>query len=43
MYEYNPLDIPFKTMIKPTGECLFLYVFLLDIPFKTMIKPTVSF
>ena len=35
------LDIPFKTIIKPTVRPKGTHSHLLDIPFKTMIKPTV--
>ena len=36
------LDIPFKTIIKPTSDWLRVVVGMLDIPFKTIIKPTYS-
>ena len=34
------LDIPFKTIIKPTLQIILNLYHLLDIPFKTIIKPT---
>ena len=37
---YDWLDIPFKTMIKPTMFKFDTANVGLDIPFKTMIKPT---
>ena len=40
---YTPLDIPFKTIIKPTQYQYVSNHLLLDIPFKTIIKPTVCF
>ena len=39
---YTPLDIPFKTIIKPTSCLLSHSSHKLDIPFKTIIKPTLQ-
>ena len=39
----HKLDIPFKTIIKPTIARDLSDAEKLDIPFKTIIKPTVCF